>query len=108
MNQQYGAKKAEEGNGSTINLKTINWPTLILVLLTGGGNLIATNQNSKQRESDAYRAFSQVKDLHEALDEFEKRQKQTLERIDQSLSNQVEMLKNQHEILTQIQKQPPL
>ena len=64
------------GNG--IDLKTLNWPTVILILVTGGGNWLTTVGNRNQIDYTRDRVFKQVQDLHDAIEEFEKRQKEIL------------------------------
>ena len=87
-----------------IDLKNLNWPTVILILVTGGGNLWATHENSTQRQYQVDQALQQIRDLHNALDDFETRQKKMLEAIDTGLKNQAQMLKNQSEILEEFHK----
>jgi hypothetical protein len=81
-----------------------NWVALAAILLTGGGNFIATNQNSQGRQYDVQRVVSQINDLHNNLDDFEKRQKQILDGLDNALRNQSKMLENQNDMLTEIKK----
>lgn len=76
-------------------LNQINLPTLAMILLMGGGNLFATKDDGRLTREEAQRVVSQVRDLHNALDEFEHRQKQMLD-------NQIDMLRK----LQEIHKQP--
>lgn len=69
-------------------LNQLNLPTLALILITGGGNWFATKSTSDEQRTIVVR---QVRDLHEALDDFEKRQKQILD-------NQAEILRRMQEI----------
>jgi hypothetical protein len=95
----------QKSNGASLkDLKDLNWPTLILILVTGGGNFFATAQNSKQVSEDTYRALGQIRDLHDALDEFETRQKKILEGIGQSLNNQTTILANQNKVLEELKQ----
>jgi hypothetical protein len=82
--------------------KNMNWPTLILIIVTGGGNWFSNQQNTSQLRTDQYHAYQQVQELHNNLDDFEKRQKTLLQNMDQSLRNQTQMLKNQSDILTSL------
>jgi len=52
--------------GSKLDLKNLNWPTVILILITGGGNFLATQNNSSQRQYQLDRAIDQIQDLHRA------------------------------------------
>jgi uncharacterized protein YllA (UPF0747 family) len=55
--------------GSKLDLKNLNWPTVILILITGGGNFLATQNNSGQRQYQIDRAIEQIRELHDALDD---------------------------------------
>jgi hypothetical protein len=102
----------------------LNWPTLVLILVTGGGNFLATERESATRQADIERAISQLREIHDSLDDFQKRHDKTLEGIGQGLNglhealkaheeeiqgihdtlkNQSTMLANQHEILSALQ-----
>jgi hypothetical protein len=74
-------------------LNQLNVPTLIAVVVMGGGNFFATKNSSEEQRQIVFR---QIKDLHEALDEFESRQKQVLK-------NQAEQI----QLLEQLSKQQP-
>src|ERR1700757_2741703 len=102
MNESPQSSNGRPANG--IDLKNLNWPTVILILVTGGGNLWATHENSTQRQYQVDQALQQIRDLHNALDDFETRQKKLLEGIDTGLKNQTQMLKNQNEILEEFHK----
>jgi hypothetical protein len=72
----------DEGNSKNSSsalaklLNQLNVPTLALILLTGGSNLFATKQAGDEGRAEAIR---QIRDLHNALDEFENRQKDILQ-----------------------------
>jgi len=75
-------------NGLNIEaLKSLNWPTVILILVTGGGNFLATQNNSSQRQYQVDRAIDQIRDLHNALDNTEKRQKEAIATFENLLNN---------------------
>ena len=100
-------------NGASETLKSLNWPTVILILVTGGGNFLATQNNSNQRQYQIDRAIDQIRDLHQALDQTDKRQRQAIDhfetllandhsninKISDSLSNQTKLLGNQNAIM---------
>ena len=81
-------QSAPNSNGSSALAKLlnqINLPTLAMILLMGGGNLFATKDDGRLTREEAQRVVSQVRDLHNALDEFEQRQKQMLDKEDDAL-----------------------
>jgi hypothetical protein len=66
-------------------LHQLNLPTLGMIMLMGGGNFFATKTTSDEQRGDILRAIREVHELHEALDDFEKRQKQALDNQNQIL-----------------------
>jgi hypothetical protein len=86
------------------NHTVLNWPTLILIILTGGGNFFATQKNSSERQYEQERAHKQIHELHAALDGFEARQKEELNRIAEVLRNQSTLIDNQTRHLEEIRK----
>jgi hypothetical protein len=88
------------GLGSLSALKDLNWPTVILILFTGGANLFSTQRNSADREYQVQQAVNQIRDLHNALENFEKRQKQSLDNSTAILENDTVLLREVHEITT--------
>jgi hypothetical protein len=82
----------------------LNWPTLVLILLTGGGNFFATQKNAGERQFEQEQALRQIHELHAGLDDFEARQKEELARIAEVLRNQNTMLSNQTKTLEQLTK----
>ena len=80
-------------------IKNLNWPTVILIIFTGGGNWLATLQNRSEIDYSRERVFRQVGELHSSLAEFENRQKQVLEGIERSLKNQEQILATQNKVM---------
>jgi hypothetical protein len=105
MQDQEGQQKSN-GAATMAALKD-NWVALVAIILTGGGNFFATSQNSQQRQYDVQRVVSQINDLHNALDDFEKRQKLQLEDLEIVLKNQSKMLENQNAMITELKKRVP-
>ena len=89
--------ESQNSNGEKIaNLvKNLNWPTVALIALTGGGNWFATLQNRGQIDYGREQVIRQVNDLHNSVEDFEKRQKSVLE-------NQNAMMRNDTDVLNQI------
>lgn len=80
MNEQV--TNSSNSNGLA-GLKNLNWPTVILILVTGGGNWFATQNNRGQIDYGREQVIRQVNDLHRALDDFEQRQKRELKLLEQ-------------------------
>jgi hypothetical protein len=64
----------------SLDLKHLNWPTVILILVTGGVNWFATTQNSQQRGYELQRALSEIHDIPGLMDEFKRKQQENVER----------------------------
>jgi hypothetical protein len=79
------------------NHTALNWPTVILIIVTGGGNWLATSQNSSQRQYEQERAYQQIHELHAGLDD-------ELKRIAAILKNQETLLLNQERGLEELKK----
>ena len=95
----------EQKNGSTALAKLLNQlnvPTLAAIMLMGGGNFFATKTTSDEQRADTLKAVREIHELHDALDDFEKRQKTMLDGNANLLRNQNQMLENQTRILEQL------
>jgi hypothetical protein len=88
--------------------KAIQFGILALVGLSGLGNWLATNNNGGETRTQVNvareQAFRDLRDLHNALDDFEKRQKAVLDGLQVSARNQQQMLDNQARILSEIRQ----
>jgi hypothetical protein len=85
-------------------LNQLNLPTLALILLTGGGNWFATEKTSTDRGQQLDQAVRQIHDLHEALDETDKRQRTALNNQTQLLEHDSRLLTEVHEIAVKIER----
>lgn len=56
---------------------------LALILLTGGGNILATHQSTGQLSAEQHEVFGKIRELHRMIDEFEDRQKQELQLLNE-------------------------
>jgi hypothetical protein len=62
MNQPISAETGERNRSVADAFKRLNWSTVVLILVTGGRNLLATQQNSSQRQYQFHRAVEQIVD----------------------------------------------
>lgn len=83
-------------------LSQLNVPTLALILLTGGSNFFATERSSTGRDEQFHTAFRQLRDLHDALDETEKRQRTAIDNQTRLLEHDSVLLKEVHDIATRL------
>lgn len=95
-------------NGNTGNHKTtalaqllnkLDLPTIIIIVTMGGGNILAifqdgrvTREEGRLTRDEAVRVSKEVHELYGQMENFEKRQKKT-----------VELLENQQKILNDLQ-----
>jgi hypothetical protein len=80
----------------------LNWPTVILILLTGGGNFLATNRAEQTSTTEMERARNEVHQIHQSVDDFEKGMKASFENQNRILANQTRMLETQQSILSEL------
>lgn len=85
-------------NGS----KQLNWPTVILIIVTGGGNFLAGQQGKSQLSYEQQEAMAKIRQIHESLDNFESGMKASLNNQAKILNNQSLMIEDQGEILKQL------
>jgi hypothetical protein len=92
------------GNKAAKIMENMNWPTVALIALTGGGSIFTSLSNRTQIDSGREQVIRQVSDLHNNWDDFERRQKQMIDGIHDSLNNQTVMLSNEKDILNELKK----
>lgn len=96
------------GNALAKILNQLNAPTLITIMLMGGGNLFQGIQSSASNHDEIERAIKEVHQLYSKIDDTEQRQLKgmanqqiLLESAHQSLQNQEKML----QLIRKTQKQ---
>jgi hypothetical protein len=93
-----------ESAGKLAALKDLNWPTLILILFSGGTNFFAQQKNSAEQEHRINRALGQIEDLHDSLEQFEKRQVTMLDSQKTILEGNTSILKEVHAITVNLER----
>jgi hypothetical protein len=95
----------QKSNGSlTKVLENLNWPTVVLIAITGGTNFLATKDNGGQIQYQREVVVRQVADLHNALDDFEKRQKLLLDNQNTTIQLNTEILNKIHDIVDKLDR----
>jgi hypothetical protein len=105
MNEE--ASPSKNGNSTTALAKLLNQlnlPTLALVLLTGGGNWFKTQNTGDEQRIEIHRAIQQVHELHDALQETEKRQRTALNNQLQILEHDAVLLREVHDIASKLER----
>ena len=73
----------QPNNGTSVALSKLlsqlNVPTLMAIFLMNGWGIQTTNSTSSQREEQIQIALRQIRELHDAIDDFEKRQKDEMQ-----------------------------
>src|SRR5215475_3282388 len=82
----------------------LNWPTVVLVLATGAGNLLTTQHGNVSISAEQQEALRKIRELHQGLDEFEDRQKKALENQNAMMRNDSELLNQIHQIAVRLDR----
>jgi hypothetical protein len=86
----------EMESGRQNNSKKLDWPTLVLILITGGGNFIMGQKGRNELGYEQQEAISKIRDLHDYLNESQTRQLRMLENQQKILENDTALLKELH------------
>jgi hypothetical protein len=102
MTEPGSAPSNSGRNGTTLDqLKNLNWPTVVLILISGGSNLFQTQQGN----TEIQQAVREIHLVYNKIDEFEDRQKALIvSSKDLAESNSVQ-LKNQLAMLQKADQQ---
>ena len=73
-------------------LKGMNIPTVLLIALAGGGNILNTNADSSARHAEIDRAIKETHVVHDAIDDALKRQKELASSLNKILGNQEQII----------------
>jgi hypothetical protein len=95
-------EKQEENHSGFSSLKGLNLPTILLILASGGANLIGTHNGTVALSSEQQEALTKIRQLHQGLDDFEGRQRQAIDGIQQSLRNQNTMMSSDTSLLKEV------
>src|SRR5215831_6596032 len=82
----------------------LNWPTVVLILATGAGNLLTTQHGNVSISAEQQEALRKIRELHQGLDEFEDRQKKALENQNAMMRNDTELLNEVHQIVLRLDR----
>ena len=95
---------SEANNSRGQQFKDLNWPTVILLLLSGGANFLVTDHGNRELSYEQQEALGKIRELHAAIDDFEQRQKHTLENQTAMMRNDAELLKETHAIVKRLEE----
>lgn len=105
-NNQHNNQHNQQQKGTALArfLNQLDLPTLLMVMLMGGGNFLVTKEDGRLTRDEAIRVSKEVHELYDALSRFETRQKSTAGNVSQTLENQAQQLKNQVQLLENQQR----
>jgi len=80
MTDQQPQPQQQSNNVAALSkmLANLNWPTVALIVLTGGANVLTTSHQTGLNRDEIDRALKQVRDLHDAIEDTDKRQRDAL------------------------------
>ena len=93
-------------------ISQLNLPTLIAILAMNGWSIGTTQQRTAELSDEQRTALRQLSQLYQSLNEFEDRQKITVQSLSkvldtqtEELQNQTRMLQNQQQMLETLKRQ---
>jgi|SRR5215469_10350464 len=92
------------GIGKIISGGKLDWPTLVLILVTGGGNLVLSERNKGSLSYEQQEALTKIRELHKTMDDFEDSMRANLNNQAQILNGQTQILDDHKELLQTIQQ----
>jgi|SRR5215469_932758 len=94
------ADRASNGNEKA----GLNWPTVALIIASGGANLLGTHTGNVQLGEEQRQGLRQLRELHSELDDFKRWQRQAGENQQQILKNDSHLLEEVHEIAVRLDR----
>ena len=80
----------------------LSWPTVVLILATGAGNLVTTHQGNMQITEEQREGLQKIRQLHNDLDDFKRWQRQASENQQTILANDSRLLEEVHRIAVRL------
>jgi hypothetical protein len=84
--------------------QALNWPTVVLILLSGSANLFVTDRGTRELSYEQQEALGKIRELYANLDDFEARQKHVLDNQNTMMRSDSEVIKEIHTIVKQFQE----
>jgi hypothetical protein len=86
-------KKNGGKNAIVEALSQMNVPTILLILLSGGGNVLFTDKSGRQTDAELTQSIRQIHQLHDELDTALRNQKEIILRVEENTRSQKELAK---------------
>ena len=94
----------EENQSAANGMKQLNWPTVILILVSGGGNWLATQHGNTTISFEQQESIRNIRELHAELDDFKKWQKQAGDNQQQMMQNDANLLGEVLQIVSRLDR----
>jgi hypothetical protein len=88
------------GNGKA----PLNWPTVVLILFTGGANLIGTHSGNAGLSAEQQEGLRRIRELHNELDDFKRWQQQASDNQRKMIENDSKLLEEVHRIAVRLDR----
>ena len=82
----------------------LNWPTVALIIASGGANLLGTHTGNVQISEEQREGLRQLRDLHSELDDFKRWQRQAGENQQAMMKNDSRLLEEVHQIAIRLDR----
>jgi len=97
MNEEQAEAKA---NG----LKGLNWPTVVMILASGAGNLFVTQHSGSQLSYEQQEGLRNIRELHSELDDFKRWQTQAGKNQEDLMRSDSQILREIHDIAVRLDR----
>jgi len=85
-------------------MKKLDWPTLVLIAVTGGGNFLANQQGKTQLSYEQQEAIAKVREIHTDLDKFETGMRTSLDNQNKLMASDTALLNETHQIVKRLEE----
>jgi len=86
------------------NGTNLNWPTVALIIASGGVNLLGTHTGNVEITQEQREGLRQMRDLHAEIDDFKRWQRLAGENQQQMMKNDSKLLEEVHEIAVRLDR----
>lgn len=92
-------EEATKKNGATLS-----WPTVVLILATGAGNLVTTHSGNVQISDEQRQGLRQLRELHSEIDDFKRWQTAAGDNQRHMMENDSRLLEEVHRIAVRLDR----
>jgi len=100
MTASGSSESSSTGNGKG----ALNWPTVALIIASGGVNLLGTHTGNVEITAEQREGLRQMRDLHSEIDDFKRWQRQAGDNQQQMMQNDSKLLTEVHRIAVRLER----